>query len=469
MWNETEKYHGTWWPSRDRETSFQGFLEFEDRCPRLTVASPLIGQDVFEFAHPHVVHGELDSGENVTLWDTGGHVLEFLGNHDSSMKHARRFTHAILGQHLENHEEARFRFSAYRLHGIGTWSAMDGLIPRGLSGENLPQYEPALLVGFDRDDSGVEYSAEVRIENPRRLETDERFPGGAIFGHTGENARVVFECTPPAPARVHDLLLFDLQALLTFSYQGGAPIQAQWLAPDALEEALSVLRKDSFTGRMPTGHVFRQQMILTTEGVEPVVLFPAWWKAVEELYPATQVISLYHHGSRGILESSVSSVIAVAEHLHGVIGPSKTRFPEGFLEGKRKPLGQALKQAFPGKANASFRDFMYQALKNDRPTLATRLEELAAAVTSERLALMAIDKDQWVSEVKSVRDLLAHTSSHVSRRGRNSSEVLDRVNAQTRAIVAILILQQMGMEPEVLDRGARALGAELKRFAADKA
>jgi hypothetical protein len=170
----------------------------------------------------------------------------------------------------------------------------------------------------------VTYSVKVYVENPRRLESSSRTPSGAIVNHPGDNAQVVFECEPPAPARIHDLLLFDLQALLTFSYQGGAPLTREWLAIEDRAQQLEVMRKDSLTGQRPRGHVFRQTMILTLATAEPGVVLPAWWRVVEELYPATQVISLYHHVTRGILESSVASVIAVAEHLHGLIGPTRT-------------------------------------------------------------------------------------------------------------------------------------------------
>lgn len=462
-WSETKTYPGRWWPAGAPETGFLGYLEFEDRRPRLTLVSLLPGQQVFDLDGPDVLHGELDFGEQVTLWDTGGHRLHFLREEGDSMTTSREFTHAIMGQHLGNYDEERFSYSAYRLHGVGVWGAVDTPIPRGLPSEVLPQYEPVLLSGFERDDSGIEYTAKVHIENPRRLEADARFPDGAIVNHPGENARVVFEVTPPAPARFHDVLLFDLQALLTFSYQGGAPLQAEWLATGHLDKALSVMRWDSFIGHKPVGHVFRQNMILHTGLVDPVVLFPAWWKAVEEFYPATQVISLYHHGPRGILEGSTASVIAVAEHLHGIMGPTRTRFHDGFLDSKKK----LVKQAFPSREDAPFRQFLYEALQNNHPTLDTRLTELVAAVTPERLTLMTIDPRQWMSDVKAVRNLLAHTSSHVRRRGGDSS-LLDRVNSQTRAIVTVLIMQQMGLGAAILDHASQVLATWLRRLTAQR-
>lgn len=465
-WNVAKKYRGTWWPAGSEEFAFPGVLRFDKRRPRLTLASPLIGQEIYELAHATVLHGTLASGEKVTLWDIQEHDLVFLRNR-STMKHRRRFTYAILGEHLEKYEEARFRYSAVRLHGLKEWSAMHRPIPRGMALTELPQYEPALLTNFHRDESGVGYSAEVRFENLRRLEQDHDNSGVVVASHTGEQVRVVFECTPPAPAQIHDLLLFDLQALLSFSYQGGgAPMQAYWLASQDLASPLPVMQRDAFTGQKPFGHVFSETMVLTTSALEPAELFPAWWKAVEELYPAVQVIYLYHHGSRGLLESSVAAVIAVAEHMHGIIGPTKTRFPAGFLESKAKDLKKAVKAAFPSPDDARFRLFLYESLGNNRPTLRTRLEELADAVTPERLALLEIDRDQWISDVMEVRNPIAHTSSHVSRRGSDSSNLLNRVNIATRAIVTILILMQMSLTDDALDQSARALRREVKRFPA---
>lgn len=227
-----------------------------------------------------------------------------------------------------------------------------------------------------------------------------------------------------------------------------------------------MMQRDSFTGDKPFGHVSSLSMVLTTEKLEPAILFPAWWKVMEDLFPAIEVIYLYHHGSRGLLESSVASSIAVAEHLHGMIGPTRTRFPEGFLADKKqsvKQAGKVINQEGPDAAlqkfvaEPAFRDFLYEAFKNDRPVLRTRLEELADEVTSARLALLKIDRAQWVSDVIMVRNPIAHTSSHVKRRGVDSSNVLSRVNTSTRAIVTILILKRMGLSEDSLDHSARVL------------
>lgn len=462
VWDEDAEYQGEWWPAEDRTVTFQGILTFSKRLPRLTIVVGPVGQEFSRLARPQSVHGQLASGQLVTLWDTQGHHLQFVSDEDDSIRHVRRFTHAILGDAVDSYDEARFRYSAFRLHGLDRWSAMEQyLVPRGLPADEVPQYPPARLTGFHTDEDGTNYSATVRIENPRRLEADEEDPTGYISTYTGHDVRIVFECEPSAPARVHDLLLFDLQALLTFSYQAGAPLEAEWIG-DSTKGLLPVLRADPFTGDKPLAEVFPQRMIMTVSSVGADQIFPMWWRAVHELYPAIQVIYLYHHGSRGLLESSTSSAIAVAERLHGIVGPTLTKFPEGFLDSQQKRLRKVVRQEFPGPDYALFRQHLYDSLKNNRPTLRTRLEELAEAVTPGRMAALGVDPTQWISEVRRVRDILAHTASHVNQRGTDSAKLLQRVNAQTRVIVTILILRLMGLPADEIDRAALVLRRELR-------
>ncbi|WP_369746488.1 hypothetical protein [Paenarthrobacter sp. AMU7] len=462
-WEENSTYTGSWWAPDCPELAFHGNLEFKGRKPELRISADVFGQHRVVHGKSRVVHGKLETGEKLTLWDLSGHPLRSLYNGDNGTENVKTFTYAILGDHLAGPEETRLRYSAYRMRGLGTWAAIDAPIPYATPYEELPNYHPVVL-SIPDDETDTEYLVEVRIENPRRLEAEEGNSYGVISSFTGEDARIVFACEPPAPARIHDLLLFDMQALLTFSYQGGAPIESEWLALGNLDDQLNVMREDAFTGHPPTEHIFRDAMVLTTAALEPRELLPAWWRVVEELYPATQVITLYHHGPHGVLENSVSSVIAMLENLHAKIGPTTTRFEQGFLRAQAKPLKAALRSAFPGNEYARFREFMYEALQNDRPTLEIRLEELVSAATPERLALMHIDPTQWIEDVRLVRNPLAHTSSHVGRRGGGNSVVLRRVNAQSRAIATMLVLGQMGLGSEALDIAATALSRKLQHL-----
>jgi hypothetical protein len=213
-----------------------------------------------------------------------------------------------------------------------------------------------------------------------------------------------------------------------------------------------VIREDDYNGVI-TRHRDATQMILSAGHAAPATIFAAWWKLVDELFPATQVIVMYHHGSRGVLEGSTTSAIAAAEHLHGLLGHTKTRFPDGFLESRLAPL----LAVFPGTENGGFRQFLREAMKNNRPTLHTRLTELVSLVTPARMELAGFSDEAWIAGVKAVRDKLAHTGSHIDRRDGASSRLLDHVNLQTRAVVALLVLRQMDLSDQVLDRSAKVL------------
>lgn len=463
-WDAKRKYKGSWWPAHDATARFEGTLRFRKRQPQLTLIAPPVGQEVFALGRTEVVHGQLDSGEMVTLWDLQSHWLEHRRPTRSNelSRYRRTFSYALRGAYLEGFDDARFSRSAYRLHGMKSWSQIVEPIPRGLTGSDLPQYPVATRVGLHADDFGVEYTVGVRIENPLRVETDERWPEGAIFDHTGDDVRVVFDCVPPAPAKFHDLLLFDLQSLLTFSYQDGAPVEEEWLESVDSKTWLSVVRHDAFKGAKPRP-LGQSQMVLTPQSVSTEHLFNAWWRVIDDLFPACQVITAYHHGTRGVLEGSVTSAIAVIERLHSIVGETKHRFPPGYLETK----SEELKHTYPGKELAPFRQFLREALRNNRPTFDVRLQEVLDVVTENRLSLLGIDGADWTSGVKAMRNLLAHTASHVDRRDRDASNRLDRVNAQTRAIIVMLILHELAVPANELDEAARVLAIEVRRFAPD--
>ncbi|MHA6667489.1 ApeA N-terminal domain 1-containing protein [Homoserinimonas sp. A447] len=458
-WDPKRKYRGRWWPADNPELSYPGTLRFLKRSPFLSVRSPPIGQEVFELGRGPTLHGELENGEKVTLWDLAENYLEHSSKptRDGSSKHSRRFSYAIRGEHLGDYSAVRFRRSAHRLHDLREWSRIEDPVSSGLPYEELPQFDAVTLSGLHLDEFETDYTVLTTIEYPMRVETNDSFPKGAIMNHTGDDVRVVFETTPPAPARFHDLLVFDLRALLTFSYQSGAPVLGEWLQQDDSSPNLPVIRKDAYNG-VQTRHLRPSQMVLSAGHAAPADIFTSWWKLVDELFPAPQVVVMYHHASRGVLESSTSSAMAAAEHLHSALGDTKTRFPVGYLEAQLP----SLIAAFPGKANGPFRQFLREAMKNNRPTLHTRLTELVALITPARVELAGFSSKTWIAGVKAVRNKLAHTGSHIDRRDGAGSRLLDHVNLQTRAVLTLLVLSQMGLSNEALDRSAKVLADNLR-------
>jgi hypothetical protein len=456
FWDLAAEYRGHWWPPGKLDVHYPGVLRFDDQNPVLTIESPAIGQEVFELGRVPTLHGTLDNGHRVTLWDLRQHALIHHPVDDAIMRHERTFTYAILGELLDDYRDAVFTCSAVRFHDLHEWSMFSTPVAQGTPEDEHPQHAAAFLVDLTNDLTGVQHQVQIRVEHPRRVETSPAFPGGAIIDHPGDHVRVVFECDPPATAGFHDLLLRDMQALLTFCYQAGAPVTGECLATCETGPVLAVTRRDTFRGHPPHGQA-SFQMLLSCSVADPSALLPAWSKAVEDLFPAPQVITLYHHSSRGLLEQSTASAIAATENLHSAIGPTKHRIATGYLAERTKHL---LKKS-AGEQHKEFRQYLREKLKENRPTLGTRLDELLDIITLERVGKMGIEPAAWSNDVKEVRNKLAHTGAHVPKRG-DSGEQLNRVNDETRAILSLLLLGHLGVDDATLDRAAEVLAQKLR-------
>ena len=326
---------------------------------------------------------------------------------------------------------------------------------------SLPETERSKYADakFSIENDGITYEISARVENPRQLEISENGSSQYFPCHAGENVRTTFECSPPAPAEIHDMLLLDFQRLLSFASVEIIPVEKEWLAVSDRSEMLPVIRRDAVhdVKKYAVGNLFSFNMLVTLQDVEPAVLFPRWWKAVRDLYPATEIISSYNQGTRGVLESSTSSAIALAERLQEAIAPRSKRYENGVY----REMQAKIKERF--EDDPGFAALLKSALGN-RLTLRDKLNILAEAVTPERFRLMNIDSSAWMQDVRDVRDLLAHTGSHVKGRSSGSAVQLVRVNQETRAIISLLILNLMGLEEEALNKAAKVTGKRMQQL-----
>jgi hypothetical protein len=449
-WTPHAVIEGEWWPADASELRFPGILTIVDGKSSLTITAPPIGQEVNALGRAMTLHGEAadPSGvTRVTLWGSEGTHFR----HETATERTRSVAQVLVGVHLGGAEAARFRSSAASFHDLAMWSRVPDLIPDGTAEAEARQHTVAVMADVYADIFGAGYAVEVRLEFPTRIQTNEAFPDGVISDFPGDHVRVVFDVSPPASLEFHDLLLRDMQALLTFSYLSGAPVTGQWIGPGP-EDLYALMRRDTFRDRTFTRRG-GFQMILTTEVAPFGHLVQAWWHLLGEYFPAPQVLTMYLHTSRGLLEQSTASVLAATENLHARIGETQTRLEPGYLNARSVEI----MQTYRGDEHAAFRQFMREKLRENRPTLQTRLEELVSIIGADRISLLRIDADTWITSFKTVRNKLAHTGAHVPRRG-DSSEDLRLISAQTRCLLAVLLLSRMELTDDSITRAADVLG-----------
>lgn len=455
-WDESRKYRGQWWSPNQPGRHFSGVLRFEEGRPRLTIWSPAVGQEFYALSNPDTIYGELQTGEKVTLWDFNGSHLQHRMTSKPYTKSRRHFTHAILGDHLSTPKRQYFKFSSYRFRGLLEFSERLEPIPASLAKTERPRYEDAK---FSVEINETIYQITARINNPRQLEQSERRGGSYFPSSSGDDVRVTFECTPPAPVEVHNELMMDFQRLLAFVCIDIIPVENEWLAVSSRSVMHSVMRRDSVhdVKKYATADIFNFNILVTLHQVPPEILLPRWWKAIKELYPATEIISTYNQGIRGVLESSTASVIALGERLQEVIDPNAKRYELS----RYREIQAKISEKFSDDAELAG---MLKSLLSNRLTLRGKLEILSNAVTPERFSLMGIESSAWIRDVRDVRDHIAHTGSHVKGRSSDAATKLMRVNLETRAIVSILILKLMELDDQVLDQAAEIIGKRLRRL-----
>lgn len=425
-WDTSRKLRGEWWSPDSPNQRVQGHLRFKGGRPHLTIHSPTPGQPWASLSRASTVFGELTGGRKVTLWANTNTPMVYLGHASSETRvtHRRRYTYAVLGEHVGPFADERFAMSAVQFAGMKVWS----------SSPNALDWEDAHLSGLHLDEHETDYRVTVRVEDAGR-----------------ESSRVVFTVEPPAPASFHDLLAFDLQALVTLLYQSSAPVTGEWLGLMPGTDGLPVVRRNGYQRRPPRKYV-SGRMVATLRQTDPKPLFEGWWGTVDEWYPVPQVLSTFHHLHRGMLEGATAAAVAAAERLHEILGTSTVRVDPKLLKERRDKL---LKE-YP--SDEAFRKFIVDKAKENRPTLDTKLDELLALVDESQLVALGIeDIAEWRTQVKKVRNPIAHSGSHVARRGNNQSASLHYVNWTTRAFATILVLQRIGLNTEALHGAARVL------------
>jgi len=424
-WDTEKVYSGTWWIPGAPNVSFVGELSFDRGAPSLQLQVPAYGQGHYAVGNgTPVVVGIIEGGHEVTLWDELGFVYMYLPHVSGDLwsYHRRKFSHAILGKHVASYTDARFASSSVRYGGLADWSRLP---------DTTSQHPQAVMENFDN--SGVKVT--ISIENPQRLEEEEGYPYPVISAHSGQEVEVRFACDPPASAKLHDLLHFDMQAFMTVIFQTSAQTLVESFTLEDGVHTLGVACAHPSEKENPAKASAHSAVVLAAN-FDPSVVWPRWWLAIDALFPLTQILAMRFNSGGRIVEGSTSAAIAAAERVHEVLGSTHSRFTTKYLKGARKRL----RASFAASEDSDYLAYLLENSHTVRPTLETKLTELFALLSAESAEALGFTEEQWIVPTKAVRNKLAHSGSHVKRRGPDLDSQLDEVDEQTRAILTLVLL-----------------------------
>lgn len=389
------------------------------------------GTSVPIFNRADVAHGELDDGTLVTLWSA--YPDDNFARGTSKRRH-HVWTNAVLDAHLPNENETPLAASSVSFEGIDMWTRI------GPIGHDEPKFEypPAVL----EDVYGEGYTVTVRIVNAAVTET--MSDGNVRFSRfLGEDGRISFETSPAAPLEFHRRLWFDLSSLVSFCTSRATHFFDYRILPEGGHECRLVEYR---AGKPPFMRTPANQMVLAPRQLTPTVLFPAWWDALDSFYPVPQILAGRHMTRRAFVEGHTMAALGAAERMHSHLKMGKRRFPDAFFDARKERIREAIAEMPRTRESDDYDTFVTEVLQNARPFV-VKMRELAERAGRDQLLAADFDPDLWLEGVKTARNRLAHTGSHVSGRGGEQSDLLYQVDQGTRVVLSLLLREQLTGSP----------------------
>ncbi|GLK17332.1 hypothetical protein BJ984_001733 [Herbiconiux flava] len=388
------------------------------------------------------LHGNLDDGTDVTLWAVGWHPIQHQpavdgDGDDDRQQWKRTLSTAVLGANLQSVGSTLFSRSAVRFTNLDMWSRHPTIVDHDAP---APEHPQAQVTPY-----GEEYRVTIGIENPQVVR---RQAAGydSINQGSGDDAAITFDVVPAAPLAFHDHLAMDARNLLTFSYQAAAHITAQYATTGDGQPVRIYRQRPS---RKSSRRVHRSNMIITANTSDPVEIFSRWWAATKDYYPLPQILAGRFYTRFAFLEHHVISAISALEATYDRLGHLTSAPMDNDLFHARKQWH------IDNEPDEEFRRLLIGI--GNRQSLRRKLKAIYRDLSEPLVKESGTDPKKWVEDVMEVRDLLAHTGSHVPGVSDSAESILARVDRDTRAVLALLLCRFLDMESATLSRAASVL------------
>ena len=438
---------GKWWNPLSKERVAPGTLTLTDDEPVLTYDYRSHGSEGDRIVLDDTVHGLLDDGRAVTLWDwrVGGPKSTKRYVHDRDLtEYERTFTHAVLGAHCQSIEESRFDAVRVRFKHLKALLRTEEVL--AMDAEPSPSGTAGFMWGDD-----APYSIEVSLHDRPLLEyrkyPSEDEPHECFSRFLGDEAAVVFTSDRPASYEIYDQLLYNMQLLTAFTYQAALPRTSWEVRLPGSKDWLTVATTQSLKTPTKRSHFFPERLVVSGEDTAPETLIARWFEAVNDLYPLPQVLAIQFLSPGGVMEAKLLIGLSALEKAHSVLPFKPEKFPDDDLSALKKKLKRTLSEWLDETSidldhRQRYRAWLSESLHN-RKTFAASLAETLSFLEPGTLAALGIQPDEWIQETKKARNSLAHTASHVPRPDSAGGSRIRRLDAQNRALLSLIVRKWM--------------------------
>lgn len=381
-----------------------------------------------------VVHGELDTGEPVTLVDAftvarSGSPLPF----GPTSVQRLRASYVVRGGLVSGRNQAYTRLRV-RLRHLDAWAQLPGFAVAAAppNGQSLT-YQPSALAAVSLPDGAL-----LDLDEQIELSLDE-LSGGRLHRQLWLRLREL----PPTTFRVLDrTLITPMSSLLTLAVDSDCSPVAIQVATDAAGPWLSILHHSQLVTesatRWPAHRMLAPRTVLGLEGVV------GWLAQVDRLGPLPPVVADLVAGTRHTLETQLLELATVAEGLHRRLFAGERR----LTEQQEIAALLAVQQTVAGldeKSAAAVRSAVEHLAE---PSYPMRLQQLAGLAEPIAPGLTGTT-NRWKRKVADTRIEFAHRISG-SFLTEGSVDELLAVLLSLRWLLTVVLLQQTGVGSEIL-------------------
>lgn len=451
--DKSADWTGHWWLPENTENVVPGVLRydpagglgldliggFEDRILRPIKHGVAVMQGSRSWP---VIVGVADNKE-ITLIDCWpSHSKTYGMSFDGPHKQTIRAMTGLVGVHLDDIEQAVFNELRVSVENLGLWSnssVFDGVI--GIKDDKFDGTGSITVQSVEEPSVTVD-GIKITLAHEHTLPHFDRRRGESV-GRMRDTVFVKLEAESPytfATARDQARAIQDLLSLATNRASGLLWMQLRLQreednAPNAyskLPRDVAVYTDSVVQGDADAHALDHHDVLFTCEHVPFADVISRWWKTRRTLHAASNMVLGLRYAPARYLEGNLLTAVGAAEVMHRALGMEKERIPREEFDALR----EALLQCTP----AEHKSWIKGSVRNDI-TLRERLRDLASRPSSEAMARLVPDVEEWAKVSTQARNDLAHTGLTA----RHSIDELVAAVRVTTAVVIMNLVQELGV------------------------
>lgn len=442
------RYVGKWWVPSEPDRKVGGVLEIDQfGKSELDLTDELIGAQ-----GTRILHGKAD-GRAVTLLETyiTNGTKKTIAQHVTDVEVIRAGI-VLVGIHIEDDQQKMFSGIEASISHLSTWAQRTGIsqfFKSAAGGKKISshsaEFEPldSVIARIGSDGSEISLNWILTMVGPKN-ETWSRSL------HVEESVRLKVTSDQPRSLSGFDELIQAVQDLVTLGVQSACAITDRVLSISVQEGRDYPVKLFFESGRSSTvDNIKPRSTLFHLSDIEDFgSTMEAWLGLRERIGLPLHVLFGLDYELDGYYENRIFNAASAAEGFHTALCP-KTK---AISDEDHAAIKAKIEEIFEGNQKA----WIKPRVGDNRPGLKDRYMELAALADSDSVLSLVGNIDVWAKWLKNARNAIGHLNTDELEK-KVPEEARYRLTSITKAMLHLILIDQLGMGAEIQRRAVREI------------